>query len=82
MAYYDGIFMMAYTEGEALAFRYRTILDRISAAAESSNYSHEITLIAVSKKQSCDAIEALYHLGHRDFGENYAQEMIAKAKEL
>lgn len=40
------------------------------------------TLIAVSKKQPLEAIEALYRLGHRDFGENYAQELVEKAEAL
>lgn len=42
----------------------------------------EACLIAVSKFQSVENIEELYHLGHRDFGENYVQELIQKAKEL
>lgn len=39
-------------------------------------------LIAVSKFQSADAIEKLYQLGHRDFGENYVQELCEKKEEL
>jgi PLP dependent protein len=41
-----------------------------------------VRLIAVSKKQSNEAIMALYKLGHRDFGENYVQEFVAKAAVL
>lgn len=40
------------------------------------------TLIAVSKFQPKESIEALYAVGHRDFGENRVQELAAKAKEL
>lgn len=40
------------------------------------------TLIAVSKTQPVESIEALYHLGHRDFGENYVQELVEKAEKL
>lgn len=40
------------------------------------------TLVAVSKKQSVAAIEALYKLGQRDFGENYVQEAVEKAAQL
>lgn len=36
------------------------------------------TLIAVSKTKPVEAIQALYNLGHRDFGENYVQEMVSK----
>ena len=38
----------------------------------------KVTLIAVSKTKSVAAIRALYDLGHRDFGENYVQELIQK----
>ena len=38
----------------------------------------DVTLVAVSKMQSPDAIMQLYELGHRDFGENYVQELIEK----
>jgi pyridoxal phosphate enzyme (YggS family) len=43
---------------------------------------HEITLVAVSKGQPVESIEALYSLGHRDFGENYVQELVEKAERL
>lgn len=36
-------------------------------------------LLAVSKGQPFEKIEALYTIGHRDFGENYAQELVEKA---
>ncbi|OFZ53633.1 MAG: YggS family pyridoxal phosphate enzyme [Bdellovibrionales bacterium RIFOXYC1_FULL_54_43] len=39
-------------------------------------------LIAVSKMQPISAIEELYRLGHRDFGENYVQELVRKAVEM
>lgn len=38
------------------------------------------TLIAVSKGQPFEKIETLYALGQRDFGENYSQELVEKAK--
>lgn len=37
-----------------------------------------VTLVAVSKLRSVEEIRALYDLGHRDFGENYVQELRAK----
>lgn len=37
------------------------------------------TLIAVSKNQAFEKIEAAYLAGQRDFGENYAQELQTKA---
>ena len=44
--------------------------------------SKQVTLVAVSKLQSVEAIRALYDLGHRDFGENYVQELFAKNQHL
>jgi pyridoxal phosphate enzyme (YggS family) len=35
-------------------------------------------LVAVSKTKPVDDILALYELGHRDFGENYVQELLEK----
>lgn len=39
---------------------------------------HNSKLIAVSKFQSIEKIEALYSLGQRDFAENYVQELVTK----
>lgn len=41
-----------------------------------------ITLVAVSKTKPVDAIKELYELGHKDFGENYVQELIDKQQQL
>jgi len=41
-----------------------------------------ITLVAVSKTKPIEDILALYNLGHRDFGENYVQELAEKAEKL
>ncbi len=37
-----------------------------------------VTLVAVSKTKPVEDIQALYDLGHRDFGENYVQELVDK----
>ncbi|MCL2825084.1 MAG: YggS family pyridoxal phosphate-dependent enzyme [Polyangiaceae bacterium] len=42
----------------------------------------DVSLIAVSKTQSADAIREAYEAGQRDFGENYVQELVAKANSL
>lgn len=42
----------------------------------------DVTLIAVSKGQPAAAVEEAYRQGQRDFGENYAQELRDKAREL
>ncbi len=41
-----------------------------------------ITLVAVSKTKPVAAIQALYDLGQRDFGENYVQELVEKQAQL
>src|ERR671913_330286 len=38
----------------------------------------KVTLVAVSKAKSVEEIMELYELGHRDFGENYVQELTEK----
>lgn len=42
----------------------------------------EVTLIAVSKTKPVEDIQALYDAGHRDFGENYVQELVQKQSVL
>ncbi len=61
---------------------YREILARIEAAEKertacTGDY-HPVRLVAVSKRQSVEAIAALADLGQRDFGENYLQEGMEK----
>jgi pyridoxal phosphate enzyme (YggS family) len=51
-------------------------------AIKSACDSKGVTLVAVSKIQSNESIMQLYELGHRDFGENYVQELIAKHEAL
>jgi pyridoxal phosphate enzyme (YggS family) len=38
----------------------------------------DVILIAVSKTKTADEILELYEEGHRDFGENYVQELVSK----
>lgn len=44
--------------------------------------SKNVSLVAVSKLQSVSDIKKLYELGHRDFGENYVQELVEKQGQL
>ena len=37
-----------------------------------------VRLVAVSKKKQAEEILSLYHLGQREFGENYVQELLEK----
>ena len=59
------------------------VRDRIArAAAAVSREPGDVRLIAVSKLKPAAAIREAYEAGQRDFGENYAQELAAKAEEL
>lgn len=51
-------------------------------AAVKSRLPPQVTLIAVSKTRTAEEVRALYDLGHRDFGENYAQELKEKQAAL
>lgn len=48
----------------------------------SAELDGKATLVAVSKVQSEQAMQALYDWGHRDFGENYVQELFHKYQQL
>jgi PLP dependent protein len=42
----------------------------------------QVSLVAVSKTKPVADIQELYHLGQRDFGENYVQELVDKQAQL
>jgi pyridoxal phosphate enzyme (YggS family) len=44
--------------------------------------AQKVVLVAVSKTKPVEALQALYDLGHRDFGENYVQELVDKQPKL
>ncbi|HER34540.1 MAG: YggS family pyridoxal phosphate-dependent enzyme [Halothiobacillaceae bacterium] len=63
--------------GESALRRVRACI----AAAERARRTDEaqpVRLVAVSKRQSAEAIRALAECGQRDFGENYLQEALDK----
>lgn len=67
----------------AIAERLRGVRERIErAAVRAGRDPGDVVLIAVSKTQSEEAIRQAYEAGQRDFGENYVQEMVAKARAL
>ena len=56
------------------AQRIAAVQEAIARAARAAGRdAREITLLAVSKKQSADRVLAAYNAGLRDFGENYLQ---------
>jgi pyridoxal phosphate enzyme (YggS family) len=68
---------------ELVAPALERVREHIRRAAEQSGRDpREIRLVAVSKRQPADKIRAAYAAGQRDFGENYAQELLAKRDQL
>lgn len=64
---------------DTAATRLAAVQGRIArAAALAGRDPADVTLIAVSKTQSAEAIEPLLAAGHRHFGENRVQEAAAK----
>ena len=63
--------------------RLEAVRERIAAVCRSAGRSEgEVDLIAVSKRHPPEAIREAYAAGQRDFGENYAQELVTKAEAL
>ena len=61
----------------------KSVLDKIRAAAlKSGRDPAEVRLVAVSKTKSADLVNEAARFGQRLFGENYVQELVAKAKEI
>lgn len=70
-------------ERARLEERFTAVRARVAAAAERAGRAPEsVRLIAVSKTQPPAALRAAYAAGQRDFGENYVQELLAKAAAL
>ena len=44
--------------------------------------AHKVSLVAVSKTKPASDIQEAYDAGHRDFGENYVQELVDKYEAL
>jgi len=58
------------------------IVGRVARAAERAHGTTRVTIVAVSKQQSSEAIAEAFRAGQRDFGESYAQEAIPKMDAL
>jgi hypothetical protein len=52
---------------------------RVAAAVGTSVTSKLPTLVAVSKLKPASDVQGCYDAGHRDFGENYIDELLEKA---
>jgi len=53
-----------------------------SALVRASRVGDEVVILAVSKQQTADAVEAAWRAGQRHFAENYLQEALAKLERL
>ncbi len=67
--------------------QYRDALQTIGKAVALAENSYqrkpnEVKILAVSKRHSIEAIQALYDCGQKAFGENYTQELVMKAEQL
>ncbi len=67
----------------SIADRYREVRARVDAACVAAGRAPaDVTLVAVSKTHPASAIREALAAGARDFGENYAQELAEKQREL
>ena len=63
----------------------RANLDDVRRRVKEASGEHAVSaplLVAVSKYKPASDILACYEHGQRDFGENYVQELVDKAKEV
>jgi PLP dependent protein len=66
-----------------VAMSYAEVMDRVAAAAvRAGREPASVKVVAVSKDRTPDEVLAVYQAGHRDFGENRAQELVGKAAVL
>src|SRR5689334_11833352 len=62
-------------EAETIRSNLALVLARIGEIRKLHNIQYPVRLVAVSKTKPPSAIRAAYDAGHRDFGENYLQEL-------
>jgi PLP dependent protein len=66
-----------------IAERWQAVCARVAQACERAGRApEEVTIVAVSKTHPASAVRAAAAAGATDFGENYAQELVAKRGEL
>jgi pyridoxal phosphate enzyme (YggS family) len=74
---------VSFEDRDAIAERLADVRRRVEEATrKASRPEGAVRLIAVSKEKPAALIRAAYAAGQRDFGENYAQELIEKADAL
>lgn len=70
------------TAASEAAVRARAIATTPSTPSSGLVSTKPVRLVAVSKTKPAEYIQTLYDHGHRDFGENYFQELVEKAELL
>ncbi|KAL6752115.1 hypothetical protein V8C86DRAFT_3141493 [Haematococcus lacustris] len=74
---------MATAQGDRpIATALQDVSQRIAAAVAKAPRERQTRLVAVSKTKPAEAVLEAYQAGHRDFGENYVQELVDKAAAL
>ncbi|KAK8807486.1 hypothetical protein WA171_000442 [Blastocystis sp. BT1] len=66
---------------ETVVTRFTALAKRVTELSQQLNRTVP-RIVAVSKKKPAENIQELYDYGHRDFGENYVQELMDKAEIL
>jgi len=66
----------------SIAERLTRVRARIESAGRPPGQGPGVKLVAVSKRHPPEAIREAYAAGQRAFGENYVQELVAKAEAL
>lgn len=61
-----------------LPHRLREVRERIDAALQRGGHGQTVTIVAVTKTHGPEAVEAAWHAGLADVGENRVQEALAK----
>jgi len=65
-----------------LKLHFDTIIEKVEKARLRVNDHHIVKIVAASKYVDTDAIEALYQIGQRAFGENKVQDLALKSAKL
>eukprot|EP01126_Amoeba_proteus_P034213 TRINITY_DN3398_c0_g1_i6.p1 TRINITY_DN3398_c0_g1~~TRINITY_DN3398_c0_g1_i6.p1 ORF type:complete len:114 (+),score=23.14 TRINITY_DN3398_c0_g1_i6:92-433(+) len=61
---------------------YRFVVSRVEELSTELHLVKKPTIVAISKTKPASLVKAVYDAGHRDFGENYVQEICDKAPQL
>lgn len=65
-----------------MAENLKDVVRRVESAVQRSSSKKPARLVAVGKTKPVELVQEAYEAGHRDFGENYVQELLDKAPKL